>query len=153
MSPIAEAAVHRDAAICPQLENKPKLPLGRADRPPEFIAAARFCCRLVSTSDLSFLVCSIAAERLCAPAHIKCGSANSTWEEIMGHLILQGDNTIYNGFALLGETSLAMTLIDTGTGGFDTRLPGFERDDIREYRQCWATSGFNKALSAGGDDQ
>ena len=118
MSPIAEAAVHRDAAICPQLENKPKLPLGRADRPPEFIAAARFCCRLVSTSDLSFLVCSIAAERLCAPAHIKCGSANSTWEEIMGHLILQGDNTIYNGFALLGESSLAMTLIDTGTGGF-----------------------------------
>jgi hypothetical protein len=36
----------------------------------------------------------------------------------MGHLILDGDGFIYKGFALVGETSLAMSLIDTGTGGF-----------------------------------
>jgi hypothetical protein len=32
----------------------------------------------------------------------------------MGHLILKGDNTIYPGFSLLGESSLAVTLDDTG---------------------------------------
>jgi hypothetical protein len=59
----------------------------------------------------------------------------------MGHLILEGDGFIYKGFILAGETSLAMSLIDSGTGGFGTRLPGFERDDIREYRQCcWGCS-------------
>jgi hypothetical protein len=40
------------------------------------------------------------------------------WEEIMGHLILQGDSTThYPGFSLLGESTLAITfddaLIDT----------------------------------------
>ena len=34
-----------------------ELPFGRATRPREIsLAAARFCCRLASTSDLSFLV-------------------------------------------------------------------------------------------------
>ena len=36
----------------------------------------------------------------------------------MGHLILEGDGFIYKGFILAGETSLAMSLIDSGTGGF-----------------------------------
>jgi hypothetical protein len=35
-------------------------------------------------------------------------------EEIMGHLILQGDDTTWNGFSLLGESSLAITLDETG---------------------------------------
>ena len=34
----------------------------------------------------------------------------------MGHLILQGDNFTWPGFSLLGETSLALTLDETGTG-------------------------------------
>jgi hypothetical protein len=34
----------------------------------------------------------------------------------MGHLILQGDNTIYPGFSLLGESSLGITLDETGSG-------------------------------------
>jgi hypothetical protein len=37
----------------------------------------------------------------------------------MGHLILQGDSTIYPGFSLLGESSLGITLDQTGSG-FDT---------------------------------
>jgi len=37
----------------------------------------------------------------------------------MGHLILQGNNTDYPGFALLGESSLAITLEVTGMGGFN----------------------------------
>jgi hypothetical protein len=41
---------------------------------------------------------------------IKSVSTNSTWEEIMSHLILQGDDTTYPGFSLLGETSLAITM-------------------------------------------
>ena len=32
----------------------------------------------------------------------------------MGHLILQGDNTVYPGFSLLGESSLAITFDETG---------------------------------------
>jgi hypothetical protein len=40
-------------------------------------------------------------------------------EEIMGHLILQGNNTVYPGFALLGESSLAITLEVTGMGSFN----------------------------------
>jgi hypothetical protein len=34
----------------------------------------------------------------------------------MGHLILQGDNTQWRGFSLLGESSLAITMVETGTG-------------------------------------
>jgi hypothetical protein len=37
----------------------------------------------------------------------------------MGHLILQGNNTVYPGFALLGESSLALTLEVTGMGSFN----------------------------------
>ena len=37
----------------------------------------------------------------------------------MGHLILQGDNITYPGFSLLGESSLAITLDETGTGDFN----------------------------------
>jgi len=37
----------------------------------------------------------------------------------MGHLILQGDNTLYPGFSLLGETGLAITLDETGIGQFN----------------------------------
>jgi hypothetical protein len=40
-------------------------------------------------------------------------------EEIMGHLILQGDNTVYHGFSLLGESSLAITFDETGIGHFN----------------------------------
>ena len=36
----------------------------------------------------------------------------------MGHLILQGDDTKYPGFSLLGESSLAITMDETGIGGF-----------------------------------
>ena len=53
----------------------------------------------------------------------------------MAHLILQGDGFIYQGLGLLGETSLAMTLLDNRDRGLRTRLPGFGRDDIGEYRQ------------------
>jgi hypothetical protein len=41
-------------------------------------------------------------------------------EEIMGHLILQGDDTTWNGFSLLGESSLAITLDETGIGHSNT---------------------------------
>jgi hypothetical protein len=37
----------------------------------------------------------------------------------MGHLILQGDDTVYPGFSLLGESSLAITLDETGAGNFN----------------------------------
>jgi hypothetical protein len=37
----------------------------------------------------------------------------------MGHLILQGDNTTWKGFSLLGESSLAITLDETGIEGFN----------------------------------
>jgi hypothetical protein len=44
-------------------------------------------------------------------------STNPTWEEIMGHLILQDDNFTWPGFSLLGESSLAITMDDTGVLG------------------------------------
>jgi hypothetical protein len=37
----------------------------------------------------------------------------------MGHLILQGDNTLYPGFSLLGESSLTITFDETGIGNFN----------------------------------
>ena len=37
----------------------------------------------------------------------------------MGHLILQGDDFTWPGFSLLGESSLAITLDETGTGDFN----------------------------------
>jgi hypothetical protein len=37
----------------------------------------------------------------------------------MGHLILRGDNTFYPGFSLLGESSLAITMDETGIGHFN----------------------------------
>jgi len=54
----------------------------------------------------------------------------------VGHLILQGDDTVYPGFSLLGESSLAITLDENrGRELQHTPVPGLERDDIREYRQ------------------
>ena len=41
----------------------------------------------------------------------------------MGHLSLQGDNTIYPGFSLLGENTLALTLDQTGGFGHFLELP------------------------------
>jgi hypothetical protein len=35
----------------------------------------------------------------------------------MSHLILQGDNTMWPGFSLLDESSLVITLDETGTAG------------------------------------
>jgi hypothetical protein len=35
-------------------------------------------------------------------------------EEIMGHLVLQGDNTTYPGFSLLGESTLTITFDEIG---------------------------------------
>jgi hypothetical protein len=63
-----------------------------------------------------FLVCSIVAERLCAPAHIKSGRVNSTpREETMGKLILQGDNFDLDFLVLSGTTTvrIASTGINT----------------------------------------
>jgi hypothetical protein len=37
----------------------------------------------------------------------------------MGKLILPGDNTTWNGFSLLGESSLAITFDETGIGDFN----------------------------------
>jgi hypothetical protein len=37
----------------------------------------------------------------------------------MGHLVLQGDNTTYPGFSLLGESNLAITMDETGIAMFD----------------------------------
>jgi hypothetical protein len=37
----------------------------------------------------------------------------------MGHLILQGDNTVYPGFSLLGESSLTITFDETGIGNLN----------------------------------
>lgn len=37
----------------------------------------------------------------------------------MGHLILQGINTDYPGFSLLGESTLAITMDETGVSQFD----------------------------------
>ena len=41
----------------------------------------------------------------------------------MGHLILQGDNTIYPGFSLLGENTLSLTFDQTGGFGHFLELP------------------------------
>jgi hypothetical protein len=41
----------------------------------------------------------------------------------MGHLILQGDNTTYPGFSLLGESSLAITFDEIGPAGHFVELP------------------------------
>ena len=41
----------------------------------------------------------------------------------MGHLVLQGDNTTYPGFSLLGESSLAITFDESGAAGHFVFLP------------------------------
>ena len=62
----------------------------------------------------------------------------------MGHLILQGDNFTWPGFSLLGESSLAITLDETGTGDFNVLdFLSLERDDIRKYRQYWDLRRIN----------
>jgi hypothetical protein len=43
----------------------------------------------------------------------------------MGHLILQGTNTDYPGFSLLGESSLAITMDETGNAMFDHNTLAF----------------------------
>jgi hypothetical protein len=43
----------------------------------------------------------------------------------MGHLILQGDNTTYPGFSLLDESSLAITMDETGVSQFDLNTLDF----------------------------
>jgi hypothetical protein len=43
-------------------------------------------------------------------------SISTQREEIMGRLILQGTNTDYLGFSLLGESSLVITMDETGSG-------------------------------------
>jgi hypothetical protein len=48
------------------------------------------------------------------------GFAPTQKEEIMAHLILQGDDTTWNGFSLLGESSLAITFDETGIGHVNT---------------------------------
>jgi hypothetical protein len=51
------------------------------------------------------------------------------------HLLEQGDNIVVPGFHLPGTGSLAITFDDTRNQRFNTRLPGLERDSLREYRQ------------------
>ena len=61
----------------------------------------------------------------------------------MGHLILQGDNSVLPGFSLLGKTTLGITIDNPGPD-FHARFSGLERDDIREHRQY----GVPEALMA-----
>jgi hypothetical protein len=51
----------------------------------------------------------------------------------MGHLILQGDDTTWNGFSLLGESSLAITLDETGAifNHFNPNTPCRSEADLR----------------------
>jgi hypothetical protein len=65
----------------------------------------------------------------------------------MGHLILQGDNTDYPGFSLLGESSLAITLDETGIGHFN-ELPFLVLSGTTSVSiaSTGATNGFNDLL-------
>jgi hypothetical protein len=57
----------------------------------------------------------VTTERSRSTTFVRAGYVNSTpKEEIMGHLILQAQNFTWPGFSLLGESSLAITLDDTG---------------------------------------
>jgi hypothetical protein len=82
-----------------------------------FSAAARFCCRQASLWTCPFW--SAQSRPTGAPAHIYLALPTTQREEIMGHLVLQGDNTNYPGFSLLGEPSLAITFDEIGVGHFN----------------------------------
>jgi hypothetical protein len=80
---------------------------------------------------------------LCAPAHIKAGSANPTWEEIMGRLILESDGITYPLIGLLGESSLGVILDDTGTGGLIVDFLVLEGTTSVAIASRGATGGYN----------
>jgi hypothetical protein len=65
----------------------------------------------------------------------------------MGHLILQGDDTNYPGFSLLGESSLAITMDETGIGNFNV-LPFLVLSGTTSVSiaSTGATNGFNEFL-------
>jgi hypothetical protein len=53
----------------------------------------------------------------------------------MSHLTLEGDNVTYNPIGLAGDSSLAVSLVDTGTLGFGVEFLGLRGYNIRRYRQ------------------
>jgi hypothetical protein len=65
----------------------------------------------------------------------------------MGHLILQGDNTTYPGFSLLGESSLAIIFDETGIADFN-ELPFLVLSGTTSVSiaSTGATSGRNELI-------
>jgi hypothetical protein len=55
----------------------------------------------------------------------------------MGKLILPGDNTTWNGFSLLGESSGDNIRRNRDRGLQRTPVSSLKRHDGREYRQYW----------------
>jgi len=65
----------------------------------------------------------------------------------MGHLTLQGDNFTWPGFSLLGESSLAITLDETGIGHFnDLEFLVLSGTTSVSIGSTGATGGFNDLL-------
>jgi hypothetical protein len=62
----------------------------------------------------------------------------------MAHLILQGDGFTFNGFELLGESSLAMTLVDNGTAGFGLDFLVTSGTTSVSIASTGLTGGFNE---------
>jgi hypothetical protein len=62
----------------------------------------------------------------------------------MAHLILSGDNTAVPGFSLLDETSLAITLDDTGTLGFALSFLVLSGPASVSIASMGTTGGLNK---------
>jgi hypothetical protein len=62
----------------------------------------------------------------------------------MAHLILRGDNTTFPGFSLLDETSLAITLDDAGTLGFNLAFLVLSGPTSVSIASMGTTGGLNK---------
>jgi hypothetical protein len=81
-----------------------------------FLAAACLLSARIQLSDLSFSGLRNRGGTIVRTRTSSLAPPIQHWEETMGHLILQGDNTTYPGFSLLGEPSLAITMDETGFG-------------------------------------
>jgi hypothetical protein len=65
----------------------------------------------------------------------------------MGHLIRQGDGTTFLGLSLPPETSLAVTLDDTGTNGLTLELLVLSGTTSVSIASTGALGGFNVLLN------
>ena len=62
----------------------------------------------------------------------------------MADLILRGDNTTFPGFSLLDETSLAISMVDSGTLGLTLSFLVVSGPTSVSIASMGTTGGFNK---------